>query len=424
MRAEIIAIGDELTTGQRLDTNSQWLAERLTECGVEVAFHTTIGDNLIDNVAAFQTAVERADFVVATGGLGPTADDLTRDALARTAGVALIQDAASLEHIRGLFASRGRQMPERNAVQADFPVGAQPIPNQYGTAPGIRMQLARTDGKPCFIFALPGVPTEMKPMWLESVAPAITGAQPTAQLIRHHRIKCFGVGESDLEAMLPDLIRRGREPSVGITVSDATITLRITATCPTDVACREAMQPIIEVIRQCLGTLIFGEEDEELEHAVVRLLAEQGKTLAVVEWATGGRMAQWLTVATAPASSPFLAGFTVTSLEQMGRDLTVDAEELAALQSVAPHELVVATIAAEAMRRLTGADIGLAVAAFPPIVDGPDARVHAAIAMAERTRRLRFPCAAHPAIRQPRAAKQALNALRLTLLGQRVPGEA
>jgi nicotinamide-nucleotide amidase len=424
MRAEIIAIGDELTTGQRLDTNSQWLAERLTECGVEVAFHTTIGDNLIDNVAAFQAAVERADVVVATGGLGPTADDLTRDALARTAGVALVQDAASLEHIRGLFARRGRPMPERNAVQADFPVGAEPIPNQYGTAPGIRMQLTRTDGKKCLIFALPGVPAEMKPMWIESVAPAITGAQPAAQVIRHHRIKCFGVGESDLEAMLPGLIRRGREPTVGITVSDATITLRITATGPTDDSCREAMQPTIEVIRECLGTLVFGEEDEELEHAVVRLLAEQGKTLAVAEWATGGRMAQWLIEATAPASTPFLAGVIVTSLQQLSRVLPVTADQLPAIESAAPHDFIVATAAAEAVRRLTGADFGLAVAAFPPIVDAPDARVHAAIAMAERTRRLRFPCAAHPAIRQSRAAKQALNALRLTLLGQRVPGEA
>jgi nicotinamide mononucleotide (NMN) deamidase PncC len=155
----------------------------------------------------------------------------------------------------------------------------------------------------------------------------------------------------------------------------------------------------------------------------VRLLTEQDKTLAVAEWATGGRMSQFLTEATPPSSSPFLAGFGVTSLEQLGQILSESAEEASALRAAAPHDLVVATFAAEAVRRLTGADLGLAVAAFPPIVDAPDSRVHAAIAMAERTRRLRFPCAAHPAIRQARAAKQALNALRLTLLGQRVPGE-
>ena len=124
MRAEIIAIGDEMTTGQRLDTNSQWLAERLLEIGVPVAFHTTVGDTLADNVLVFRQACERADIVVATGGLGPTADDLTRQALAQLAGVPLVQDDASLEHIKALFARRKREMPPTNLIQAQFPQGA------------------------------------------------------------------------------------------------------------------------------------------------------------------------------------------------------------------------------------------------------------------------------------------------------------
>ena len=121
MRAEIIAIGDELTSGQRLDTNSQWLSERLGELGVAVAFHTTVGDDLEANIAAFRNAIDRADIVVATGGLGPTADDLTREAIAAAAGVELVQDEAALAHIRNLFARRGRAMPERNVLQAQFP---------------------------------------------------------------------------------------------------------------------------------------------------------------------------------------------------------------------------------------------------------------------------------------------------------------
>ena len=123
MRAEVIAIGDELTTGQRLDTNTQWLSQRLTELGVQVAFHTTITDELADNVAAFRAAIGRVDIVVATGGLGPTADDLTRDAIAAATNTELVRDEASLAHIKNLFASRGREMPVRNEVQADFPVG-------------------------------------------------------------------------------------------------------------------------------------------------------------------------------------------------------------------------------------------------------------------------------------------------------------
>jgi nicotinamide-nucleotide amidase len=418
MRAEIIAIGDELTTGQRLDTNSQWLAERLTELGVDVAFHTTVGDNLADNVAAFQTAVRRAAVVVITGGLGPTADDLTREALAATAGVGLLRDDASLEHIRGLFAQRGRPMPERNAVQADFPAGAAPIPNPHGTAPGIELLLEPATGTPCAVFALPGVPAEMKPMWQAHVAPAIAALQPAARVIRHRLIKCFGVGESQLEAMLPDVIRRGREPAVGITVSDATITLRITAAGENDAACQAAMEPTVAVIREALGTLVFGEGDEELEHVVARLLCDQRMTLAVAEWATGGLIADWMHE-TLPESGgcPALA-VTVASREQLARALRLEGDDGERLAAAPPHDSAVATIAAEAVRQLAGADIGLGVAAFPPIADAPHARVYVSIATAERTRRLRFGCASHPAIRRPRTAKQALNALRLVLLGR------
>lgn len=423
MRAEIIAIGDELTTGQRLDTNSQWLAERLTEGGVEVAFHTTIGDNLADNVAAFQAAVRRADVVVATGGLGPTADDLTRDALAALSGAALVRDETSLEHIRGLFTCRGHEMPERNAVQADFPLGATPIPNEYGTAPGIDVRLEPTVGTPCAVFALPGVPAEMKPMWNDYVAPAIAALRPAGRVIRHRRIKCFGVGESQLEAKLPDLIRRGREPSVGITVSDATITLRITAAGTNDAECQAAMEPTAAIIRESLGTLVFGEGDDELEHVVARLLREQGKTLAVAEWATGGLVEDWLQAATPDDSSYLAIGVTATSLAQLGRVLRVEGQDAAQLLAALPHDTAVATIAAEAARRLAGTDFGLGIAAFPDDVDAPESRVCASIATPERTWRLRFACATHPAIRRARTAKQALNALRLALIGQNAGDE-
>src|SRR4029079_17239715 len=171
MRAEIISIGDELTTGQRLDTNSQWLAERLLEIGVPVAFHTTGGDQLADNVLVFRQACERADVVVATGGLGPTADDLTRQALADLAGVPLIHDDASLAHIKTLFAKRKREMPPANIVQAQFPQGSRPIFNPNGSAPGIDISIPRIVGQPARVFPLPGVPAEMKEMWAATVGP-------------------------------------------------------------------------------------------------------------------------------------------------------------------------------------------------------------------------------------------------------------
>jgi nicotinamide-nucleotide amidase len=294
MRAEIIAIGDELTTGQRLDTNSQWLAERLLEIGVPVAFHTTVGDTRADNVLVFRQACERAEIVVATGGLGPTADDLTRHALAELAGVPLVQDDASLAHIKDLFSRRKREMPPANVIQAQFPEGAQAIPNPHGTAPGIDMVIPRAVGKPARVFCLPGVPAEMKEMWTASVAPAIQSLLGVTRVIAHYRLKCFGVGESDLEAMLPDLIARDRYPLVGITVHQATITLRITAAGETPEAARAAMAPTIKTIQECLGDLVFGEEDEELQDVVCRRLRQRHETLAVVEWGTAGTIATWL----------------------------------------------------------------------------------------------------------------------------------
>ncbi len=148
MLAEVISIGDELTSGQRLDTNSQWLSTRLGELGVRAMWHTTVGDDLETNMQAFRQAAQRADLIVSTGGLGPTADDLTRDALAAAAGVELVLDEAALEHIQGLFARRKRPMPERNRLQAMFPRGSRMIPNPAGTAPGIDFELSRAGKSP------------------------------------------------------------------------------------------------------------------------------------------------------------------------------------------------------------------------------------------------------------------------------------
>ncbi|TWU28152.1 CinA family nicotinamide mononucleotide deamidase-related protein [Bythopirellula polymerisocia] len=411
MRAEVISIGDEITTGQRLDTNSQWLSQQLTLLGCEVAFHTTVGDELEDNIAVLCVAIERVEVVVITGGLGPTADDLTREAIAAATGTTLVRDAASLAHIEHLYASRGREMPERNQVQADFPEGSRPIPNFHGTAPGVEMLVPRTGREPCALFALPGVPVEMHEMWSHTVAERISQLQHELTVIRHRRIKCFGLGESQLEAMLPDLIRRGREPKVGITVSDATITLRITATADREEHCYALMEPTIEVIRQSLGIVVFGEEDDELEHVVLRLLKERGKTLAVAEWATAGRISEWLTAVDQHANH-FVGGMTIRDRAEL--DSLVESTNVAA--DAEDCDATVACAMAEEVRHRLRADYGLAVAAYPTDPYQADSHVCVALASAERTHKWRFGCASHPAILQARSAKQALNALRLELL--------
>lgn len=414
MRAEVISIGDELTNGERLDTNCQWLSQRLAELGVVTAFHTTVADDHAANLEVFRAAVERADVVVATGGLGPTADDLTREVLAETAGKPLVLDTAALAHIEGLFARRARPMPERNKVQAYFPEGSRIVPNPQGTAPGIDLDVPRAGRTPSRVFALPGVPAEMKEMWRATVEPAIAAMLPEARVIRHRRIKCFGVGESDLEQMLPDLIKRGRVPSVGITVHEATITLRITASGRDDAECRAAMEPTAQTIYECLGELVFGEEDDELQHAILRLLKQKDLSLAVAEWASCGLISRWLS--DEPDSADYFFGSEVvtgptTARLAVGGDPTVIATDDAAWTQTTKA-------LAEAVRLRFQTDFGLAVGgATAPAADSSETPV-VAVALASRdgiTVRT-VPYTGHSAILKPRVAKQALNMLRLELM--------
>ncbi|WP_254507876.1 CinA family nicotinamide mononucleotide deamidase-related protein [Anatilimnocola floriformis] len=408
MRAEIISIGDELTSGQRVDTNSAWVSQRLGELGVPVAFHTTVADHLPDNIQAFRLACERADLVIATGGLGPTADDLTRQAVAEMAGVDLVEDAGALEHIRALFARRKREMPPNNLVQALFPRGSRVVPNPHGSAPGIDFELPRPGKSLARIFCLPGVPAEMQEMWQGTVAPAVATMLGAPRVIHHYRVKCFGVGESDLEAMLPDLIRRGRVPSVGITVSKATITLRITAEGPTIPLARESMQPTVDVIHQCLGNLVYGYEDDEMQHAVLRLLRERQQTLAVVEWGTAGLVQHWLGEC-ADAAAAFRGGLVLRDAAGV-EILSGLAAELAGVMGLASAPAM--SVVAQAARERFATDFALAIGPLPEV--GQNLQIAIAGPPGVVTREI--PYTGHPDILKPRAAKQALNLVRLAIL--------
>ena len=225
--AEIISIGDELTSGALVDTNSAYLSRELADPGIPVLCHTTVGDDLAALVGVFRAALSRSDLVLVTGGLGPTEDDLTRQAAAESVGVDLTQDLSAMEHIRALFEIRGRAMPSSNEIQSFFPRGARVIGNPHGTAPGFELEVCRGEAVPgsgrAKMLVFPGVPAELREMWECSGRRLslnwqyeLTGKRYTTVT---RVLRTFGAGESDVESRLPHLIARDRDPRVGITAA-------------------------------------------------------------------------------------------------------------------------------------------------------------------------------------------------------------
>lgn len=290
MKAEVIAIGSELTCGARLDTNSQWLSCELEARGWTVHRHTTVADDRDSMIRLYREAAARSRLVIVTGGLGPTLDDITRECLAEAFDQKLVTDESALRHIQSLFTSRNRQMPERNKVQALRPEHSETIHNAHGTAPGI---LLHTSSPECTFVALPGVPAEMKLMFREQVCDRL----PVSDIVvRRSTVRTFGFGESDVEQQLGDLTARGRNPEVGITASQAVISLSITARAGSADECHHLTSAAREQILGRLGPAVFGEGDIDLYQVVADELVRRQLRVALLEGpTTGGIIGQWLT---------------------------------------------------------------------------------------------------------------------------------
>lgn len=359
MLCEILSIGSELTSGQNLDTNSQWLSQQLAQLGIAVGWHTTIADDLAANVEAFRIASQRARLVLATGGLGPTQDDLTREVLAQVAGVELQFHPALLEQIEGMFQRRNRIMPDRNRVQAYIPAGAKPIDNAWGTAPGIWMKLGQA-----WIAALPGVPSEMKPMFHERIQPRLEALGLAGGVLLERKINTFGAGESAIEEKLFDITRRGHVPEVGITASDATISLRILARGANRTEAEALIIPVEQVIRDRLGDLVFGVDGEDLENAVAELLQMKRRTLATAESLTGGLLAARLV--RVPGISAWFKGGVVAY------DPALKVEMLGVPQALIQRHGVVSSEVAAAMAIGCRERLGTDLAVSTTGVAGPD----------------------------------------------------
>ncbi|MEO0474431.1 MAG: competence/damage-inducible protein A [Planctomycetota bacterium] len=310
MPAILLSIGDELTLGQTVDTNAAWLAGRLSSLGIPCAEHRTVADDLDDIAEAIQQCAAKADVLIITGGLGPTDDDLTRPALAKAMGVDLIEDPASIEHIAAYFSGRGREMPERNRIQATHPQTSTMIENTCGTAPGIRATLGQ-----CEIFVTPGVPREMKAMYERDIEPAIKHQSGTSRAILTAKVNSFGSGESDIAEQLGDLTARDRNPLVGTTVANGLVSVRIRSEHNELDQAESMLSNSITQVSKKIGPLAFGEDDTTLHQAVIALLTEHGKTVATAESCTGGLIAGMLT--DVPGSSAAVLGGWVTYANEM-----------------------------------------------------------------------------------------------------------
>jgi nicotinamide-nucleotide amidase len=363
MNAIIMSIGNELTFGQTVDTNSAWLSLRLAEIGVHVIAHVTVADELEPVRREIQRACELADVVLISGGLGPTEDDLTRHALAAAMGVELELHAELVEEIRCYFTRRGREMPEPNRIQAMFPRGSEPIHNTCGTAPGIRARLGKA-----MIFVMPGVPREMQVMYERDVLPALRPSTGQGILLAG-TIQTFGAGESDVGERIRDLMQRGRNPTVGTTAQQMVIGVRIHAHGDTREQARSLLDATATEVRRRLGTLVFGEDDDTLWSAAARLLIEQKKTLSTAESCTGGLIAKSLTDI-AGSSGYFLDGVVTYSNQAKTRLLAVPADLIARHGAVSPQ---VAEAMASNCRTRSGTDLAISVTGIAgPTGGAPD----------------------------------------------------
>jgi nicotinamide-nucleotide amidase len=413
MNAEVLSIGSELMAGRIADTNAAFLSEQLQLLGHNVARHTAVGDVRADIRLAIQEIASRADLALVTGGLGPTRDDPTRECFAAACGAELIEDPESTRRIREMFAARKAPMSPSNAGQAFFPRGGEVLRNSTGTAAGFAVRLGR-----CRFFCMPGVPSEMKVMFRESVEPQLRSAADRVTLVRS--LHMIGLGESTVGERIFDMMAEDHNPQVATQVRDGLLTLRLTATDTSEAAAQRRMDEAEMRVRALFGNAIFGaDEKATLPLAVAALLARTGLKVAFAESCTGGEISARLT--DVPGISAFLLESAVTySNESKVRRLGVPAE-------IIQREGAVSAAAAEAMARgmraASGADLALSVTGIAGPDGGTDAKpvglVYMALADAAgaRVEEARFRGTRQQI--KDRASKSALNMLRLYLEGHK-----
>lgn len=304
-QAEIVAVGTELLLGQIANTNAQWLSEQLATYGINVYNHTVVGDNLDRVEQAFRLAQSRSDIVIVTGGLGPTEDDLTREGFEQLTGLEIIEDKTTMEKIESYYKERNRTMTPNNRKQARVFKGASVLKNNAGMAPGMYIDYRDTHW-----FFLPGVPREMKQISSEELFPFLENLTGKQQVIQSTVLKFIGIGESNLEHELTDMIHEQTNPTIAPLAQDQGVVIRVTASAASKVEAQKLVADKKQEILARIGAYCFGEDEQTIENKVIELLAEKRKTLAAAESLTGGLFSSNL-VSAAGASNVF-AGSLVT----------------------------------------------------------------------------------------------------------------
>ena len=409
MKAEIISIGTEILLGEILDTNANYLASRLPALGIDLYWMTQAGDNLGRLSEAFRRAWERSDLTLTTGGLGPTEDDVTREAIAAALDEPLSVQPELEAQLRAFFANRSLLMPERNVKQAALIPSASAIPNPRGTAPGWWVE---REGR--ILVAMPGPPPELERMWEVEVAPRLA-ALVGGGVIVSRTLKTAGIGEGAVDEMVSPLLK-STNPTIGVYAKADGVHLRLTAKAASAEEARRLIAPLEEEARRILGQAIWGADDDTLEGALGALLQERGLTLATMESCTGGLLAS--TITDAAGSSAYFRGGFVSYTAEMKVALGVDAA------LVARHGVVSAEVAqdmARACRQRLGADLGVGitgVAGPDPLEGKPAGTVHIGLDDGAAPQAMSYVFAQGRAAVKRRAVTTALALLRRALLNR------
>src|SRR5438309_6153854 len=354
--AELVSIGSELLLGQSVDTNSAWMAQRLTALGVNLYFKSVVGDNPDRMKEVIARALERADIVITSGGLGPTQDDLTREVVADVTGRKLVQNAEMLEQVEEHFRRRRRTMTPNNIRQSYMPEGAIAVKNPNGTAPCFIVEEPRG-----VIYSLPGVPVEMKWLFENEVEPYLRRKFNLAEVIHYRVLKIVGIGESAVDDKVGHLIAYSSNPTVGVLALPGQVDVRIAAKAANKDEAMRLIAPLEAEVRELLGNTIFAADEETMEHVVGKLLRAQNKTVATYEDLTCGQLAERLQSA---SMEHFGVGF-ISNRESSTRALLSQARDPKRIDAILEDSVALTDELAWAVRKQAVSDFGLALHAIP-----------------------------------------------------------